>query len=182
MYKCLSRYCNNLKKSITSEELFHIDLILMNKFGFWTTNKKFNWKLTLISLLIIIFCSAPQCNFLRKALASNDSRSITLCIPEIIYFFLVILTIQNFLCHESLLRELYQEIEIAWKKSLLTNNPEWMIIQSETVKLSNKMSFLFKFAIYLGSFFYCVVPYCIFFVNYNILGIKDQKFNVTLLE
>ena len=167
---------------MSSEELFHVDRILMNKFGVWSSDEKFNWKLTLISLFLIIFSCGPQCNFLRKAIANNDSRSIALCIPEIIYFGLTILTIQNFLCHESLFKELFQEIEVAWKKSLLTKNPEWMIIQSETVKLSNKMSFLFKMTIYSCFLFYCVVPYCIFFFEYNFLGIKDKKFTVTLIE
>lgn len=181
MYNIITGYLNNVKMSMSSEELFHVDRILMDKFGIWSSDKKFNWKLTLVSMFLIIFNFTPQCNFLRKAIANNDSRSIALCVPEIIYFCLSILTIQNFLWHENLYKELVQKLEFEWKNSFSMENPEWMKIQSKTVKSSNKMSFLFKTLIYSCYFFYCVVPYCIFFVKFNFLGM-DQKFNLILIE
>lgn len=182
MYKIITGYLNNVKKSMSSEELFHVDRILMDKFGIWASDNKFNWKLTLVSMFLIMFSFIPQCNFLRKAIANNDSRSIALCVPEIIYFCLSILTIQNFLWHENQFKQLVQKLEFEWKKSLLMENPEWKKIQSTTVKSSNKLSFLFKTLIYSCYFFYCVLPYCIFFVKFNIFGIRDKKFNLIMIE
>lgn len=182
MFNTVKRLFNNVKKCMASEELFYVDRSFMNMFGVWSSNKKFNYKMISITLLLIVFSFVPQCNFLRKAIANKDNRSITLSIPEIIYFCLSILTILNFLYNENLFSELVQKIEIEWKKSLLTKNPEWMIIQTKIVKSSNLMSASFKILIYSCYILYCVVPYCIFIVKYNFLGNDVFENNLTLIE
>lgn len=173
---------DSIKNCITSDELFAVDKKLMKKFGFWASDKRFNWKLFSILLYLIIFDFLPKLNFFKKAIANKEYRSITLNVPELLSTTLTFLIIQNFLFFEIKIKELIQSLETQWKKSLLIKNSEWMIIQSKTAKSSNKLSFIFKLMIYSGTFFYCVVPFCIFFYKFYLLGLKDEKFQIIMAE
>lgn len=133
-------------------------------------------------MYLLIFDYFPKFYFFRKAFVNKEYRSITLSIPELLSTTLSLFIFQNFLLFEIKIKELIQSLEIQWKKSSLIENSEWMIIQSKTAKSSNKMSFLFKLMIYSGTLFYCVVPLCIFFFKYHILGIKDEQFKVVMAE
>lgn len=173
---------DSIKKCITSDELFAVDNKLMIKFGYWASDKKFNKKLFSILLYLVIFDFLPKFNFFRKAIANKDYRSITLNIPELLSTTLTLLIIQNFLLFEIEIKELIQSLENQWKKSLLMKNSEWMIIQSKTAKSSNILSFIFQLMIYTGTFFYCVVPICIFCFKYHLLGMKDELFKTIMVE
>lgn len=173
---------DSIKKCITSDELFAVDNKLMKKFGFWASDEKFNWKVSSILLYLIIFDFLPKFNFFRKAITNKDYHSITLNVPELLSTTLTFLIIQNFLLFEIKIKQLIQSLETQWKKSLLIENSEWMIIQSTTAQSSNKLSFIFKLMIYSATFFYCVVPFCIFFFKYYLLGMKDEKFQIIMAE
>ena len=173
---------NNIKKCITSDELFAIDHTLMHKFGFWSSNKICNRKVYLISLFILIFDWFPKCNFLRKTILNKEYHLITLSIPEILITSSTLFIIQNFLLCEMKIKDLIQMLEVQWKKSLLMKNSEWMIAQSKTVIATNKMSFIFKLMIYSATLFYCYLPICIFFFKYHLLGMKDEKFKIIMAE
>lgn len=69
---------NSIKQYITSDELFAVDNKLMIKFGFWASENKYNLKLYLILLYLLIFDFFFKFNFLRKAFVNKEYRSITL--------------------------------------------------------------------------------------------------------
>lgn len=178
----LRRIVVKVQHQINSPELFAIDCKLMKTFGYWPSDNLYNWKMVSIYLFMIVFDLIPKLNYLRSSIINREVRSIALSVPECLTNITTILIIPNFVYHGKVLKHLIEKLEIGWKKSFSHENPEWQKIRTNTTKASNKITLMFRLSIFISAVLYNFGPFLIFIIQYHFLGMKIEKFTVTLVE